>query len=205
MARSKSSSRWLREHHDDEYVLQARREGYRSRAVYKLIELDEKYGLFRTGMTVVDLGSAPGGWSQYAALRVGERGSVIASDILSMDSLPGVEFIQGDFHEQAVLDRILESACNGVDLVISDIAPNMSGIDAVDIPRAMYLVELVYDFAIRTLKPGGGLVCKLFQGEGSDIWLKNVRTDFGKVAVKKPKASRSRSREVYVYASGFKT
>lgn len=205
MARSKSSSRWLREHHDDEYVLQARREGYRSRAVYKLIELDEKYGLFRPGMTVVDLGSAPGGWSQYAALRVGERGSVIASDILSMDSLPGVEFIQGDFREQAVLDRILESACNGVDLVISDIAPNMSGIDAVDIPRAMYLVELAYDFATRTLKPGGGLVCKLFQGEGSDMWLKNVRTDFGKVAVKKPKASRPRSREVYVYASGFKT
>lgn len=205
MPRSKSSSRWLREHHDDEYVLLARREGYRSRAVYKLIELDEKYGLFRPGMTVVDLGSAPGGWSQYAALRTGERGRVIASDILSMDSLPGVAFIQGDFREQAVLDRILECADDGVDLVISDIAPNMSGIDAVDIPRAMYLAELVHDFAVRTLKPGGGLVCKLFQGEGSDTWLKNVRADFGRVLVKKPKASRSRSREVYVYASGFKT
>lgn len=205
MARSKSSSRWLREHHDDEYVRLARREGYRSRAVYKLIELDEKYGLFRAGMTIVDLGSAPGGWSQYAALRVGERGCVVASDILPMDALPGVEFIQGDFREQGVLERILGSVGAGVDLVISDIAPNMSGIDVVDIPRAMYLAELVSDFASRTLKPGGGLVCKLFQGEGSDIWLRNLRKDFNKVWVKKPKASRPRSREVYVFASGFKT
>lgn len=205
MARSKSSSRWLREHHDDEYVRLARREGYRSRAVYKLIELDEKYDLFRAGMTIADLGSAPGGWSQYAALRVGERGCVVASDILPMDALPGVEFIQGDFREQEVLERILGSVGAGVDLVISDIAPNMSGIDAVDIPRAMYLAELVSDFASRTLKPGGGLVCKLFQGEGSDIWLRNLRKDFNKVWVKKPKASRPRSREVYVFASGFKT
>lgn len=205
MTRSKSSSRWLREHHDDEYVLLARREGYRSRAVYKLIELDEKYGLFRPGMTVIDLGAAPGGWSQYAALRIGERGSVIASDILPMDAVPGVEFIQGDFREQNVFERILHSAGTGVDLVISDIAPNMSGIDAVDIPRAMYLAELVSDFASQTLKAGGGLVCKLFQGEGSDTWLRNLRQDFSKVWVKKPKASRPRSREVYVYASGFKT
>lgn len=205
MARSKSSSRWLREHHDDEYVLLARREGYRSRAVYKLIELDEKYGLFRPGMTVVDLGSAPGGWSQYAALRVGERGRVVASDILPMDAVAGVEFIQGDFREQNVLESILQSTGIGVDLVISDIAPNMSGIDAVDIPRAMYLAELVYDFAKQTLKPGGSLLCKLFQGEGSDSWLRDLRQDFAKVWVKKPKASRPRSREVYVYASGFKT
>jgi 23S rRNA (uridine2552-2'-O)-methyltransferase len=206
MARSKSSSRWLREHHDDEYVLQARREGYRSRAVYKLIELDEKYALFRPGLTVVDLGAAPGGWSQYAGLRVGERGRVIASDILPMDSIAGVEFIQGDFREQEVFERILSCCVNhSVDLVISDIAPNMSGIDAVDIPRAMYLAELVSDFAKHTLKPGGGLLCKLFQGEGSDAWLRNLRQDFGKVWVKKPKASRPRSREVYVYASGFKT
>lgn len=205
MARSKSSSRWLREHHDDEYVLQARREGYRSRAVYKLIELDEKYALFRPGITVVDLGSAPGGWSQYAALQVGERGCVIASDILSMDTIAGVEFMQGDFREQEVFERILSRVDNGVDLVISDIAPNMGGIEAVDIPRAMYLVELVADFAKHTLKPGGGLVCKLFQGEGSDAWLRNLRQDFGKVRVRKPKASRSRSREVYVYASGFRT
>ncbi|HEX7026163.1 MAG TPA: 23S rRNA (uridine(2552)-2'-O)-methyltransferase RlmE [Gammaproteobacteria bacterium] len=205
MARSKSSSRWLREHHDDEYVLQARREGYRSRAVYKLIELDEKYALFRSGMTIVDLGAAPGGWAQYAALRVGEKGRVVASDILPMDPIAGVEFIQGDFREQDVFERILGCVDNRVDLVISDIAPNMSGIDAVDIPRAMYLAELVSDFAGHTLKQGGGLVCKLFQGEGSEAWLKSLRKDFNKVWVKKPKASRPRSREVYVYAMGFKT
>ena len=205
MARSKSSSRWLREHHDDEYVLQARREGYRSRAVYKLIELDEKYALFRPRITVVDLGCAPGGWFQYAALGVGERGCVIASDILPMDTVAGVEFIQGDFREQEVFDRILSRVDNGADLVISDIAPNMGGIDAVDIPRAMYLAELVSDFAKHTLKPGGGLVCKLFQGEGSDAWLRTLRQDFGKVRVKKPNASRPRSREVYVFASEFRT
>lgn len=204
MARSKSSSRWLREHHDDEYVLLAKREGYRSRAVYKLSELDEKYRLFRAGMAVVDLGAAPGGWSQYAAQRVGDRGRVIASDILAMDSIAGVEFIQGDFREQDVLTNILASLGGSADLVISDMAPNMSGVDIVDIPKAMYLVELAHEFARQVLKPGGGFVSKFFQGEGADVWLRALRADFAKVTIKKPKASRPRSREMYVMASGFK-
>lgn len=205
MARSKSSSRWLREHHDDEYVLLAKREGYRSRAVYKLMELDEKYRLIRPGMVVADLGAAPGGWSQYAAQRVGHRGRVIASDILAMDSVAGVDFIQGDFREQDVLASIFAGLGeSGADLVISDMAPNISGVDIVDIPRAIYLVELAHDFARQVLKPGGGFVSKFFQGEGADAWLRTVRADFAKVTIKKPKASRPRSREMYVMASGFK-
>lgn len=209
MARSKSSSRWLREHHDDEYVLRAQREGYRSRAVYKLQELDDKYQIFRKGMCVVDLGAAPGGWSQYAASKTGDKGVVIASDILPMDAIAGVEFIQGDFREEAVLQEILSSLAeakkaDGADLVLSDMAPNMSGVEAVDIPRSMYLVELAHELAREVLRPGGQFICKLFQGEGSDAWLQALRQDFAKVVVRKPKASRPRSREVYVLATGFK-
>ena len=212
MARSKSSASWLREHHNDEYVLRAKREGYRSRAVYKLQELDEKYKIFRKGLRVLDLGAAPGGWSQYAAMKVGDSGCVIASDLLLMDGIAGVDFIQGDFCDESVLQQILGSLTDvddagsksGADLVLSDMAPNMSGVEAVDIPRAMYLAELVHELVREVLLPKGRFVCKLFQGEGSDRWLSVLRQDFAKVVVRKPKASRPRSREVYIYASGFK-
>ncbi|HEX5055494.1 MAG TPA: 23S rRNA (uridine(2552)-2'-O)-methyltransferase RlmE [Gammaproteobacteria bacterium] len=205
MARSKSSARWMNEHVTDEFVRLAQKEGYRSRAVYKLKELDEKYRLFRPGQRIVDLGAAPGSWSEYVVEKVGERGRVIALDVLPMDALAGVEFIQGDFQDEAVLAVLLQSLGDErADLVISDMAPNMSGMDAVDIPRAMYLVELAHELAKQVLRRGGVFICKLFQGEGSDVWLKAVRADFGSVVVKKPKASRSRSREVYVVARDFK-
>lgn len=212
--RSKSSQRWMQEHFEDEYVLLAKKQGYRSRAVFKLIELDEKYHLFNSGMTVVDLGAAPGGWTQYVKLKVGDHGIVIASDILKMDNIAGAEIIVGDFTEQDVVDKIMttitdsKKALNnqqsqGVDLVISDMAPNMSGVDSVDIPKAMYLVELAADFARQTLHPKGAFLTKMFQGEGSDQFLKDLRQQYASVVVKKPKASRPRSREVYVYAKGF--
>lgn len=204
MARSKSSARWLREHHDDQYVQLAQKEGYRSRAVYKLKELDEKYRLFQGGMTVVDLGAAPGAWSQYIAAKIGDKGRIIACDLLSMDAIAGLQFIQGDFREQAVLEELQNVIQEElVDLVLSDMAPNMSGVDAVDIPAAMYLVELAHDLARQILKPGATFVCKLLQGQGSDQWLQQLRQDFAKVIVRKPKASRPRSREVYVVATQF--
>lgn len=208
MSKSKSSSHWLKAHHSDEYVLRAKREGYRSRAVYKLKELDEKYNILRPGMCVLDLGAAPGGWSQYSASRVGAKGCVIASDVLPMDSIAGVEFIQGDFTEDYVLVRILEQLQEQlgrakVDLVLSDMAPNMSGVDVVDIPRAMALTELAEQLAKDVLKSGGSFLCKLFQGPGTDQWLRNLRRQFSKVVISKPKASRPRSREVYVMATGF--
>jgi 23S rRNA (uridine2552-2'-O)-methyltransferase len=206
MPKKRSSSKaWLREHHDDEYVLRARAEGYRSRACYKLLELQEKDRLIKPGMSVVDLGSAPGGWSQVAANLVGHKGRVIASDILPMDSLAGVAFIQGDFTENEVFDCILaEIGDEKVDLVISDMAPNISGMNAVDQPRSMYLVELALDFAQRTLRPGGDFVAKVFQGEGFEELLKSARASFAKVLTRKPAASRPRSREVYLVARGFK-
>jgi len=205
MARSKSSNRWLDEHFSDPYVKQSQKDGYRSRASYKLIELDKKDKLFRPGMSVVDLGSAPGGWSQVAADRVGDKGMVLASDILPMDSIAGVEFIQGDFTEEAVLERLL-AALGGqkANLVISDMAPNMSGMNAVDQPAAIYLVELALDMARQVLKPGGHFVAKVFHGEGFDPLLQDTRDAFSKVAVRKPDASRARSREVYLVARGFK-
>lgn len=204
MARSKSSSRWLQEHESDAYVQRSRAEGYRSRASFKLIELAGKDRLFRPGMTVVDLGAAPGGWSQVASAEVGDRGRVIASDILPMDSLANVEFIQGDFTEDTVLDELLYLIGEGgADLVISDMAPNMSGMKAVDQPRAMYLVELALDMASRVLKPGGAFVAKVFQGEGFDALLADLKRRFGAVAVRKPGASRSRSSEVYLVAKGW--
>ncbi|MEP4146745.1 MAG: 23S rRNA (uridine(2552)-2'-O)-methyltransferase RlmE [Halioglobus sp.] len=206
MAKKKSSSKaWLKEHHDDPYVQQAKRDGYRSRACYKLLELQEKDHLIRPGMTVVDLGSAPGGWSQVAADLVGHKGRVVASDILHMDNLADVEFIQGDFTEDEVFERILH-AIDGepVDLVVSDMAPNMSGMAAVDQPGSMYLVELALDMARRVLAPGGCFVTKVFQGEGFDELFRDTRQSFDKVLTRKPKASRPRSREVYLVASGFK-
>lgn len=205
MARSKTSDRWLKEHFDDVWVKKSREDGYRSRASYKLIELDEKDRLFRPGQVVVDLGAAPGGWSQVAVERVGDKGVVIASDILDMSPLAGVEFVQGDFTEQSVLDELLElMGDRRADVVISDMAPNMSGMAAVDIPNAMGLVELALDMAQQVLKPGGVFVAKVFQGEGFDALLAEMRKSFGTVVSRKPDSSRARSREIYQVCKGFK-
>jgi len=205
VSRSKSSNQWLQEHHGDKYVKQSKGDGYRSRASYKLIELDKKDKLFRSGMTVVDLGAAPGGWSQVAAELVGDKGRVVASDILPMDSMAGVEFVQGDFTEEAVLAEVMRALGDApADLVISDMAPNMSGMAAVDQPAAMYLVELALDMARQVLKPNGNFVAKVFQGEGFDEYLKEMRQSFKTVVTRKPDASRARSREVYLLGKGFK-
>lgn len=205
MAKTKSSRRWLKEHHDDEYVLKARREGYRSRAVYKLIEMQEKDQLLKPAMTVIELGAAPGGWTQYIVQKIGKKGKVIALDLLPIDPIPGVEFIQGDFREDGPYNTLLKTLeGREVDLVLSDMAPNISGVDAVDQPRSMYLAELAFDYSKQVLKPGGGLLFKTFQGEGYDVLLKTLRTSFAKVVTRKPKASRARSREVYVLATNFK-
>ncbi len=206
MPKKRSSSKaWLKEHRDDPYVQRAQREGYRSRACYKLLELQEKDRLIRPGMTLLDLGSAPGGWSQVAADLVGHRGRVIASDILPMDNLAGVEFIQGDFTEDAVFEEILAAVGESpVELVMSDMAPNLSGMNAVDQPRAMYLVELALDLARRVLTPGGTFVAKVFHGEGFEEIMRDSRESFDKVLTRKPSASRPRSREVYLVATGFK-
>jgi len=204
MARSKTSARWLKEHFDDPYVKQSQLDGYRSRASYKLLEIQKKDRLFKPGMTVIDLGSAPGGWSQVAAELVGESGRVIASDILPMDAVADVRFVQGDFTEEQVFDQIMAKIDAPVDLVISDMAPNMSGNAAVDIPNAMYLVELALDMARQTLKPNGAFVAKVFQGEGFDVLISDMRKLFTKVYSRKPDASRARSREVYQIGVGFK-
>ena len=194
----------MREHFDDEYVKKSQQDGYRSRAVYKLQEIQDKDRIIKPGHKVIDLGAAPGGWSQYASQLVGKHGRVVASDILPIDPLPFVEFVLGDFREDAVLQELLTTLSNEkADLVISDMAPNMSGMDAVDQPRAMYLCELALDMAQQVLKPGGDFVVKLFQGEGSDAFLKAVRDNFKQVKVRKPPASRPRSREVYVLARQF--
>ena len=217
MARSKSSGDWLKEHFDDEYVKRSQKEGYRSRAIYKLQEIQQKDNLIRPNMQVVDLGAAPGGWSQYAVELVGSNGRVVASDILSIDPLPFVEFVKGDFTEESVLNEILDvlnkdnddskgnSSTNyRADVVISDMAPNMTGVEATDQPRSIYLCELSLDMACQILKPGGSFVAKVFQGDGSEAFLKDVRSHFGKVKIRKPKASRPRSREVYVVGQNFK-
>lgn len=204
MKLSKSSKRWLQEHFDDEFVKKSQAEGYRSRAVYKLKEIDEKEHLFRPGMTVVDLGAAPGGWSQYAAEKLAGKGAIIALDLLPMESLPGVDMIVGDFREDVVLQQLMEKIPKqGVDLVISDMAPNMSGTPEVDIPRAMYLAELAFDFAHQVLKPDGNMLMKLFHGSGFDDLIKMARAQFSKVVIRKPMASRSRSRETYLLAKGY--
>lgn len=205
MARSKSSGRWLKEHFDDPYVKMAQRDGYRSRASYKLLEIQEKDRIMRSGMTVVDLGSAPGGWSQVASRIVGEKGCMIASDILPMDGMADVAFIQGDFTEQEVFDKIMAVINNRpVDLVISDMAPNMSGIRTADQAAAMLLCELALDLAIKVLRPGGDFLIKVFHGEGFDEYLKEVRQQFEKVQMRKPASSRERSREQYLLARGFR-
>ncbi|MFJ3372420.1 23S rRNA (uridine(2552)-2'-O)-methyltransferase RlmE [Pseudomonas sp. NPDC086251] len=205
MARSKTSLKWLQRHVNDPYVKQAQKDGYRSRASYKLLEVQEKYKLIRPGMSVVDLGAAPGGWSQVTSRLIGGEGRLIASDILEMDSIPDVTFIQGDFTEDEVLARILEAVGNSqVDLVISDMAPNMSGTPEVDMPKAMFLCELALDLAERILKPGGNFVIKIFQGEGFDVYLKEARRKFDKIQMIKPDSSRGSSREQYMLAWGYR-
>jgi 23S rRNA (uridine2552-2'-O)-methyltransferase len=201
--RSKSSARWLAEHASDEFVKRARAEGWRSRAVFKLAEIQRTERLLKPGMRCVDLGAAPGGWSQYAARIVG-AGRVVATDLLPMDAIPGVEFVQGDFREDQVLEQVLASVGSAkIDLVLSDMAPNMAGIDAVDQPRSMYLAELALEFADRVLAPGGDALIKLFQGDGFDEIIREARRRYGRVVTKKPKASRSRSPEIYLLARQF--
>lgn len=205
MKQSKSSKRWLQEHFDDEYVKRAQAEGYRSRAVYKLKEVDDKEHLIKPGMTIVDLGAAPGGWTQYVGEKIGSHGTIVALDLLPMDPIPHVEFIEGDFREDTVLTQLMAIIPeHGVDLVLSDMAPNMSGTPEVDIPRAMYLAELVFDFAHQVLKPGGNLLMKLFHGSGFDDLIKVARIQFEKVVIRKPDASRPRSRETYLLAKGYR-
>ncbi len=205
MKKSKSSARWLAEHESDEYVKMARERGYRSRATFKLLEIDERYKVFRPGMVVVDLGAAPGGWSQVAIEKVGRQGLVIASDILDMDPIEDVAFIKGDFTEQSVLDELL-NVIDGrpVDLVISDMAPNLSGMKDIDQPRSMYLVELALDMANEVLKPGGSLITKVFEGEGIDPVRQEYRRKFKDLLNFKPRASRARSREIYLIGRDFK-
>ena len=199
MAKSKSSRRWLAEHFDDQYVKMAQQQGFRSRAAFKLLEIDEKYHFLRKGMRVVDLGSAPGSWTQVVQRVLGDGGKIIALDILPMDPLENVTFIQGDFTEDEPLALLQEALNNqNADLVLSDMAPNMSGMGAVDQPRAMYLAELALAFAEQWLEPGGNFVVKVFHGEGFDDFVKQARSLFEKVQVRKPSASRPRSREVYV-------
>lgn len=205
MSRSKSSKKWLQEHFDDVYVKMAQAEGYRSRAVYKLREVDEKEHLLKPGMVVVDLGAAPGGWTQYVSERLDGRGRIVALDILPMDAIGDVECILGDFTTDEVLNTLRERIpAAGVDLVLSDMAPNWSGTPVVDIPKAMYLAELAFDFAREMLKPGGTLLMKLFHGPGFDELVKNARTEYERVVIRKPKASRARSRETYLLAKGHK-
>jgi 23S rRNA (uridine2552-2'-O)-methyltransferase len=205
LARSKSSGRWLKEHFDDQYVKRSKDDGYRSRACYKLMEVNDKDHLLKPGMTVVDLGAAPGGWSQVAAEIVGDSGRVVASDILEMAPLGGVTFVQGDFTEDSVFEEILSAIGDEpVDLVISDMAPNMSGNASSDQPAAMYLVELALDMARQILKPNGNFLVKVFQGEGFDPYLADMRSSFKSVVTRKPDSSRARSREVYLLGKGFK-
>ena len=205
MARSKSSGRWLEEHFNDQYVKKSQQDGYRTRASYKLLELQQKDKLFRPGMTVLDLGAAPGGWSQVALELVGRSGRVVASDILPMEPIAGVDFVQGDFTEIEVYERILDVLGDDkVDLVISDMAPNMSGVSAVDQPKAMYLIELAVDMADQILVSGGTFIAKVFHGEGFDELLKTARSKFHKVQIRKPDASRARSKEQYLVATDFK-
>ncbi|WP_201586407.1 RlmE family RNA methyltransferase [Psychrobacter jeotgali] len=195
---SKSSRAWMKEHIDDHYVKQAHKDGYRARAAYKLLEINEKTNLINKGMTVVDLGSAPGSWSQVASRLVGEQGVLIASDILPMDALADVTFIQGDFREAEVFDSIMaEVGDRQVDVVLSDMAPNTSGNSAVDQPRMIYLCELAVDFALATLPEGGALIMKVFQGEGTQELRKQMQADFSKIRSIKPGASRPRSKEIF--------
>jgi 23S rRNA (uridine2552-2'-O)-methyltransferase len=203
--RTKSSARWLAEHAADPYVKRAHDEGWRSRAAFKLEEIQRSDRLLKPGMTVIDLGAAPGGWSQYVARFLDGKGRVIAMDILDMPPIPGVEFLQGDFNDDAVIERLMSLVgVTKVDLVLSDMAPNMMGIADVDHDRSMQLVELAVDFAGRTLRPGGDFLTKVFQGRGFQPLIKQLRENFESVKLRKPKASRSRSAEVYVLARGYR-
>ena len=205
MARSKSSRERLDRHLNDEYVQRAQADGYRSRAVYKLLEIQQRDQLIRPGQIVVDLGAAPGGWSQVAQKLVTRKGTVVALDILPMDAIDGVTIIEGDFREQQPFEKLRE-ALNGrdVDLVISDMAPNLSGMASVDQPRSIYLCELALDFAVQTLKPGGNFLTKVFQGEGFDAYMRQLRENFASVVARKPQSSRSKSSEVYLIGRDFR-
>lgn len=205
MARSKSSGQWLKEHFSDAYVKQALKEGYRSRAAYKLLEINERDSILKPGVTVVDLGAAPGGWTQVVSNVLNGQGRIIATDILPMDSLPDVDIVQGDFREQETLDQLLKCVGNTqVGLVISDMAPNITGVAAIDQPRAIYLSELVVDFLSHIPFKDGHLLMKVFQGSGFDELLQDLRIRFQKVVIRKPKSSRPRSREVYLLAKKYK-
>ncbi|WKJ91390.1 23S rRNA (uridine(2552)-2'-O)-methyltransferase RlmE [Methylomonas montana] len=205
MARSKSSQQWMQEHFQDEYVKKAQALGYRSRAVFKLIEIQEKDKIIKPGINIVDLGAAPGGWSEYVSKIVGKKSKVIALDLLAIDPIDGVDFIQGDFREDEVLEQLYK-VLDGepVHLLLSDMAPNMSGSREVDQPRAIYLGELALDAAQQILVKGGTFLIKMFQGAGFDEYYNQVRQQFSSVVIRKPKASRSRSNEVYILAKGFK-
>ncbi len=199
------SKTWNKEHADDPYVQRAHKEGWRSRAVYKLQELDEKYNLIQPGMNIVDLGAAPGGWSQYVAKKVSKAGKVVAIDVLDMDAISNVHFIKGDFTEQEIYESLREIVGQKpIDLVLSDMAPNISGISSVDQPKAMYLAELAAELSVEVLASDGGLLVKLFQGAGFDDYVKMLRSKFSKVLIRKPEASRSRSREMYALATHIK-
>ena len=205
MSRSKSSKRWLQEHHQDEYVLKARAQGYRSRAVYKLAEIQQKDRVLKPGQFVLDLGAAPGGWSEYASQIVGEQGKIIALDLLPLDPIAGVTFVQGDFTEQETLDRLLALTDDRrFDLVLSDMAPNLSGMDSVDQPKSIYLAELAFDLAENFLNSTGVFVVKLFQGAGSEELISSFRRRFRSVKLRKPDASRSRSSEIYAICDGLR-
>ena len=205
MAKKGSSRQWMHEHLNDEYVKKAQKEGYRSRAVYKLIEIIDKKQIINKGDKVLDLGAAPGGWSQVASKIVGQNGQVIASDILPIEEITGVDFLQGDFTESSVYEKLLNmTRGQKINTVLSDMAPNMSGQLSVDQPKSMYLAELSLDMAIKTLVPKGHFVVKVFQGEGFDAYVQIARQTFKNVAIKKPKASRPRSKEVYLLASQLK-
>ncbi|MGK2888158.1 MAG: 23S rRNA (uridine(2552)-2'-O)-methyltransferase RlmE [Candidatus Malihini olakiniferum] len=202
---SASSSRWLKEHFSDKYVKQAQKKGLRSRAWFKLDEIQHTDKLFKPGMTVVDLGAAPGGWSQYVVTQIGNAGRIIACDILPMDPIVDVDFLQGDFRDELLLNALMERVKdNKVQVVMSDMAPNMSGTPAVDIPRAMYLVELALEMCRDVLAPGGSFLVKVFQGDGFDKYLRQIRSLFTTVKIRKPDASHARSREVYIVATGHK-
>ena len=205
MTKKGSSRRWINEHLNDEYVKKAQKEGYRSRAAYKLLEIIDKNQIINKGNKVLDLGAAPGGWSQVASKIVGQNGQVIASDILPIEEIPGVDFLQGDFTESLTYEK-LQSMTKGqkINTVLSDMAPNMSGQLSVDQPKSMYLAELSLDMAIKTLMPNGHFIVKVFQGEGFDAYVQIARQTFKKIAIKKPKASRPRSKEVYLLASQLK-
>ena len=205
MSRSKSSSRWLQEHHQDEYVLKARAQGFRSRAVFKLAEIQKKDHVLKAGQLVLDLGAAPGGWSEYASTIIGDQGKIIALDLLPLDPIAGVTFLQGDFTEQETLDRLLTLVGDRrFDLVLSDMAPNLSGMDSVDQPKSIYLAELAFDLAENFLNSTGIFVVKLFQGAGSEELISSFRSRFQSIKLRKPDASRSRSSEIYAICDGLR-